>query len=310
MSITKEQIMSVKGRGFLQNRGTECFSGRLVTVAGQFTPHELRALAECAERFGSGEVIFTARLTAEIVGIPFEKIPEAEAFMAERGLKFGGTGAKVRPVTACKGTTCVYGNIDTRALAGVIYDRFYIGMRDVKLPHKFKIGVGGCPNSCMKPSLNDVGIEGCRAFSFDSALCRGCKKCAVAENCPSKAVSVTDGKAVIDEGKCTHCGVCVGKCPFGAVPKEAESVCRVFVGGTWGKTQRMGTLLRRTYSVEEVPAVMEKVMLWYKENGYAKERLGACIDRLGVDALEAAIATSDLLDRKEEILEKPLLERS
>ena len=310
MSITKEQIMSVKGRGFLRNRGTECFSGRLVTVAGQFTPHELRALAECAERFGSGEVIFTARLTAEIVGIPFEKIPEAEAFMAERGLKFGGTGAKVRPVTACKGTTCVYGNIDTRTLAGVIYDKFYVGMREVKLPHKFKIGVGGCPNSCMKPSLNDVGIEGCRAFSFDSALCRGCKKCAVAENCPSKAVAVTAGKAVVDGGKCTHCGVCVGKCPFGAVPKEAASVCRVFVGGTWGKTQRMGTLLSRTYSVEEVPALIEKVMLWYKENGYAKERLGACIDRLGVDALEAALSTNDLLDRKEEILEKPLLERS
>ena len=310
MSITKEQIMSVKGRGFLQNRGTECFSGRLVTVAGQFTPHELRALAECAERFGSGEVIFTARLTAEIVGIPFEKIPEAEAFMAEQGLKFGGTGAKVRPITACKGTTCVYGNIDTRAVAKTIYDKFYVGMRDVKLPHKFKIGVGGCPNSCMKPSLNDVGIEGCRAFSFDSELCRGCKKCLVAEGCPSKAVTVAEGKAVIDGDKCTHCGVCVGKCPFGAVPKEAASVCRVYVGGTWGKTQRMGTLLSQVYAVDEVPAVIEKVMLWYKENGYAKERLGACIDRLGVDALEAALSTNDLLDRKEEILEKPLLERS
>ncbi len=309
MSITKEQIMSVKGRGFLQNRGTECFSGRLVTVAGQFTPHELRALAECAERYGSGEVIFTARLTAEIVGIPFEKIPEAEAFMARQGLKFGGTGAKVRPVTACKGTTCVYGNIDTRALAKTIYDKFYVGMREVKLPHKFKIGVGGCPNSCMKPSLNDVGIEGCRAFSFDSQLCRGCKKCTVAENCPSKAVSVANGKAVIDGDKCTHCGVCVGKCPFGAVPKEAESVCRIFVGGTWGKTQRMGTLLSRTYPVEEVPAVIEKVMLWYKENGYVKERLGAAIDRLGVDALEAALETNDLSDRREEILAKGLLER-
>ncbi len=302
MSITKEQIMSVKGRGFLQNRGTECFSGRLVTVAGQFTPHELRALADCAERFGNGEVIFTARLTAEIVGIPFEQIPAAEAFMAERGLKFGGTGAKVRPVTACKGTTCVYGNIDTRALAKVIYDRFYVGMRDVKLPHKFKIGVGGCPNSCMKPSLNDVGVEGCLAFSFDSKLCRGCKKCLVAEGCPSKAVSMVDGKAVIDPAKCTHCGVCVGKCPFGAVPKTAESVCRIYVGGTWGKTQRIGTLLRSVYAVEEVPAVIEKVMLWYKENGYAKERLGACIDRLGMDALEAAIETDDLLMRKSAIL--------
>jgi len=309
MSMTKDQIASVKGRGFLLNRGTECFSGRVVTVGGLFTPDELRAIAECAEKFGSGKVIFTSRLAAEIVGIPFEKIPEAERFMDEHGLSFGGTGAKVRPVTACKGTTCVYGNIDTQALAKVIYDRFYIGMRDVKLPHKFKIGVGGCPNSCMKPSLNDVGIEGCRQFSFDPEICRGCKKCAVAENCPSKAVSVVDGKAVIDESKCTNCGVCVGKCPFGAVPREAEAVCRIFVGGTWGKKQRMGTRLSGTFKESEIPDVIEKVMLWFKENAYGKERLGAAVDRLGADALEAALATNDLLDRKEEILNAPILER-
>ncbi len=309
MSITKEQVTGVKARGFLRNRGTECFSGRVVTVAGLFSPHELRTIAECAEKFGSGKVIFTSRLAAEIVGIPFEKIPEAESFMAERGLHFGGTGAKVRPITACKGTTCVYGNIDTQALAKVIFDKFYIGMSDVKLPHKFKIGVGGCPNSCMKPSLNDVGIEGARAFAFDSEKCRGCKKCVVAANCPSKAVSVIDGKAFIDPQKCKKCGVCVGKCPFGAVPKEAEAVCRVFVGGTWGKTQRMGTLLSGVYSTEEIPEVIEKVMLWYKENGFAKERLGAAIDRIGIDKLEAAIATDDLIERKEEILAKPIQER-
>lgn len=307
--LTNEQITSVKGRGFLRNRGTDCFSGRIVTVAGLFTPDQLHAIAECSEKYGNGKVIFTARLAAEIVGIPFDKIPEAEAFMAERGLYFGGTGAKVRPITACKGTTCVYGNIDTQALAKVIYDKFYIGMRDVKLPHKFKIGVGGCPNSCMKPSLNDVGVEGCRAFSFDSELCRGCKKCAVAESCPTKAVSIVNGKAVIDTSKCTSCGVCVGKCPFGAVPKEAASVCRIFVGGTWGKTQRMGTLLNSVYSADEVPSVIEKVMLWYKENGYVKERLGATVDRIGTDALEAAIATDDLITRKDDILAKPLLER-
>ena len=307
--LTNEQITSVKGRGFLRNRGTDCFSGRIVTVAGLFTPDQLHAIAECSEKYGNGKVIFTARLAAEIVGIPFDKIPEAEAFMAERGLYFGGTGAKVRPITACKGTTCVYGNIDTQVLAKVIYDKFYIGMRDVKLPHKFKIGVGGCPNSCMKPSLNDVGVEGCRAFSFDSELCRGCKKCAVAESCPTKAVSVVNGKAVIDTSKCTSCGVCVGKCPFGAVPKEAASVCRIFVGGTWGKTQRMGTLLNSVYSADEVPTVIEKVMLWYKENGYVKERLGAAIDRLGADTLEAAINGNDLIDRRDDILAKPLLNR-
>ena len=103
--------------------------------------------------------------------------------------------------------------------------------------------------------------------------------------------------------------MCIGKCPFGAVPKEAESACRIFVGGTWGKTQRMGTRLSSLYACEEIPAVIEKVMLWYKENGYVKERLGATIDRLGTDALEKAIATNDLIERKDEILAKPLLER-
>ena len=307
--LTKEQIMSVKGQGFLRNRGTDCFSGRVVTVAGLFTPDELRSIAECAERFGNGKVIFTARLTAEISGIPFDKIPSAESFMAERGLRFGGTGAKVRPITACKGTTCVYGNIDTQAIAKVIFDKFYIGMNEVKLPHKFKIGVSGCPNSCMKPSLNDVGVEGCRSFSFRGELCRGCKKCLVLESCPSRAVSIEDGKAVVDESKCTKCGVCVGKCPFGAAPKESESACRIFVGGTWGKVRRMGTLLAGVYSVDEIPTVIEKVMLWYKENGYLKERLGAAVDRIGADKLEAALSTDDLLKRKDEILAKPLLER-
>ena len=308
MELTKEQIAGVKGRGFLLNRGTDCFSGRLVAAAGVYTPDALHAIAECAARYGNGKVNFTARLNAEIVGIPYEKIPEAEAFMAEHGLSFGGTGAKIRPIVACKGTTCVYGNIDTQGIAQILHDTFYIGMRDIKLPHKFKIGVGGCPNSCMKPSLNDVGIEGCKTFTFDAALCHGCASCAVAKACPSKAVTVIDGKAVTDESKCTKCGVCVGKCPFGAVPKTAESACRIYVGGTWGKTQRMGTRLSGVYTCKEIPAVIEKVILWYKENGLAKERLGAAIDRIGVDVFEQALASDDLIDRKEEILAAPIKE--
>lgn len=306
MSLTKEQILSVKGQGFLQNRGTECFSGRVVSIGGQFSADALRAVAQCAEQFAQGKVVFTSRLSAEIVGIPYENIPKAKEFLAAHGLFFGGTGPKVRPIVACKGTTCIFGNLDTQALAAVLHEKFYLGMNTVKLPHKFKIGVGGCPNSCMKPSLNDVGIEGCRATSFDAALCRSCKVCAVAQACPSGAISQVDGRAVLDPKKCTRCGVCVGKCPFGAVPKDAAALCRVFVGGTWGKKQRMGTLLCRLYTAEEVPTVVEKVLLWYRENGLPKERLGATVDRLGVDVLEAALADDALLARRDEILAKPL----
>ena len=66
----------------------------------------------------------------------------------------------MRPVVSCKGTTCQYGLIDTFALSEEIHERFYHGYSSVKLPHKFKIAVGGCPNNCVKPDLNDLGIIG------------------------------------------------------------------------------------------------------------------------------------------------------
>ena len=301
--LTKEQIMTVKGQGFLQNRGTENFSGRIVPAGSTFSAADLKTLAELAEKFGNGTVSFTSRLAAEIVGIPYEKIEEARAYAAERGLYFGGTGAKIRPITACKGTTCIYGNYDTQALAKEIHERYYLGWRDVKFPHKIKIGVGGCPNSCMKPSLNDFGVEGHKVPVFDSEVCRGCKKCQVEIHCPSKAAKVVDGKLVIGE-KCRTCGVCTGKCPFEAVAHDTHTQYQIYVGGTWGKDTRMGTALSRLVEAEEIFPLLEKTMLWFKENALPKERLGKAIDRIGVDKMEAALWSDDLLNRKEEILSK------
>lgn len=301
--LTKEQITAVKGKGFLQNRGTECFSGRIVPAGSTFSAEDLRTLSELAEKFGNGKVAFTSRLAAEVVGIPYENIEAAIAYAAERGLYFGGTGAKIRPITACKGTTCVYGNYDTQALAKEIHEKYYIGWGKVKLPHKFKIGVGGCPNSCMKPSLNDFGIEGHKVPVFDAELCRGCKKCQVEQSCPSKAAKVVDGKLVIGEN-CRTCGVCTGKCPFEAVAHHEHVMYQIYVGGTWGKETRMGTALSRLVEEEEIFPLLEKTMLWFKENALPKERLGKAIDRIGVKQMEEALWSDDLLKRKEEILEK------
>ena len=168
MSITKEEVASLKGRGFMRNRGTDNFSGRVVSPGGVYSADDLKAIAQCAETYGNGKVTFTARLSAEIVGIPADKVDAATSFLAEHGLHFGGAGARVRPITSCKGTVCVFGIMDTQALALALHERFYIGMAAVSLPHKFKIGVGGCPNSCMKPSLNDVGIEARMRYNHET----------------------------------------------------------------------------------------------------------------------------------------------
>jgi len=307
--LTNAQITEVKGKGFLLNRGTECFSGRIVPAGSVFSANDLKCVAEIAEKFGSGKVAFTSRLAAEIIGIPYDNIQSAIDYAAEHDLYFGGTGAKIRPVTACKGTTCVYGNFDTQAMAREIYEKYYLGWRDVKLPHKFKIGIGGCPNSCMKPSLNDFGVEGHKVPVYNSDACRGCKVCQVEAKCPSKAAWLVDGKLHIDEEKCRTCGVCTGKCPFKAVEHHDNVMYQIYIGGTWGKETRMGTALSRLVSADEVFPILEKAMLWFKENAYEKERLGKAIDRVGVEALEAAMWSDELLLRKDEILAAEMKKR-
>ena len=308
--VKQADIARVKAMGFLWNRGTEEFSGRVLSGNGVFTAKEMEKIVECAEKYGNGNMTMTSRLTIELPGIAYENIEAAQALVAEAGLQFGGTGAKIRPVTSCKGTTCVYGNFDTQALAQEIHEKYFLGWADVKLPHKFKIAVGGCPNSCMKPSLNDFGIEGHRAPRFDAEKCRGCKKCMVEASCPAKAAKLQDGKLHIDPEICTSCGVCSsGKCPFRAVEVHEDVQYKIFVGGTWGKKTRMGTALSRLVSREEIFPILEKTMLWFKENAYKKERLGAAIDRIGVDKLEEALFSDDLLNRKEEILAADVKER-
>ncbi len=304
MAVSKDNVARVKALGFLRNRGTDLFNGRVVPEGSVFTAEQLAAVAECARIYGNGKVAFTSRQAAEISGIPYEKIDEARAFIQEKtGLDFGGTGAKIRPVTACKGSTCIYGNFDTQGLAQKIHREYYLGWSHVKFPHKFKIGIGGCPNSCMKPSLNDFGVEGHRVPVYDADKCRACKVCQIEVSCPSKAVSRgADGKPVIDQTQCKTCGVCTGKCPFKAFAPETEVQYQIYVGGTWGKTTRMGTKLSRLVKEEEILPIMEKVMLWFKDNAYQKERLGKAIDRIGVDKLEAALFGDELLARKEEIL--------
>ena len=309
--LKAEEIARVKGRGFLLNRGTELFSGRVVSYGGVYTAEQMELVAQCARLYGNGKVIMTSRMAMELVGIPYEKIDQAIEYVESRdpSLRFGGTGAKIRPVVACKGTTCIYGNFDTQALGKKIHEDYYLGWTDVKLPHKFKIGIGGCPNNCAKPSLNDFGVEGHRVPKADLDKCRGCKVCQIEKACPSRAAGVQDGKVSIRAEECRDCGVCTTKCPFGVMDPETETVYRIFVGGTWGKKSRMATVLPGYVTQEEILPTMEKVLLWFKKNAYQKERLGAAIDRVGEAQFLRDMQGDGLLRQKDEILAADLLAR-
>ncbi|OUO34774.1 FAD-dependent oxidoreductase [Olsenella sp. An290] len=301
------EIKRLKGLGCLQDkRYDDVFNIRVITRNGKITVDEQRAVAEAAERFGSGEVTMTTRLTLEIQGVRYEKIDECIAFLQDAGLDAGGTGSKVRPVVSCKGTTCQYGLIDTFDLSEKLHERFYVGYHGVELPHKFKIAVGGCPNMCVKPDLNDLGIVGQRVPQIDLEKCRACKVCQVVKACPMGDAQIgPDGKITIDESACNHCGRCVGACPFGAVT-EGLAGYKVYIGGRWGKKTAHGQALDKLFTTEdEVMDVVERAILFFRDEGQSGERFADTVARLGFDYVQEKLLTAPI--DKDAILGKTVI---
>ena len=288
-TLTPEDIKRVKGMGFLQHAGTNKFNARVITRNGRITTDEAAAIAEAAKLYGDGHMMMTTRLTIEVSGIDYENIPAFQAELAKAGLYTGGTGTKVRPIVSCKGTTCQYGLLDSYGLTNKIHEKFYIGYHGVPLPHKFKICVGGCPNNCAKPGLNDLGVMGQRVPTVDPEKCRGCKKCQVAAACPMKAASVVDGKVQMS-ASCNNCGRCMGKCLFGAV--SYQDGYRITIGGRFGKKCDFGRPLTRLFlSEEEVLTAIEKAICLFRDEGTPGERFADTIARLGFDCVNEKLTS-------------------
>ena len=285
-ALSPEDIKRVKGLGCLQDkRYPDVFNVRIITRNGKISAADQYAIAQAAEKFGSGEVTMTSRLTIEIQGVHYADIDDTIAFLKENNLLTGGTGSLVRPVVSCKGTTCQYGLIDTFGLSDKIHERFYLGYHGVTLPHKFKIAVGGCPNNCVKPDLNDLGIVGQRVPLMNSEVCRGCKKCMVEQNCPIKTAKLSNGKLVIGED-CNNCGRCKDKCPFGVIPEYTNGY-KVYIGGRWGKKFATGRPLDKIFTSEdEVMELVENAILLFRDEGISGERFSDTIERLGFDYVQ------------------------
>ena len=306
LTVSPTDEKRVKALGFLSNKGTDNFSGRIITVNGKITAAQQQCIAEAAEKFGNGNITFTTRLTIEVQGIPYDKIEDFRACIARERLVTGGTGSLVRPVVACKGTTCQYGLLDSFALSEEIHHRFYEGYHTVRLPHKFKIAVGGCPNNCVKPDLNDLGIIGQRIPNLDPDECNGCKKCGVVQACPMGAATLSDGVAEIDKSICNNCGRCVDKCHFDAMDGGTYGY-KIYIGGRWGKKVAQGRALSKVFTdKEEALNVIEKAILLFREQGKTGERFAKTIERLGFENVEAQLLSDDLLQRKQQILDAEL----
>ena len=74
---------------------------------------------------------------------------------------------------------------------------------------------------------------------------------------------------------------------FGAV--GTKKGWTVIAGGHSGRSPRIGDVITKDVSSEELEAIAKKFIAFYKDNGKKKERVSKFIDRVGLDAVKEAV---------------------
>jgi dissimilatory sulfite reductase (desulfoviridin) alpha/beta subunit len=274
---------ALKNGGFMRQIQKNRFSLRLKVVGGSLTARQLAVIAEVAEKYGKGRVHLTSRQGVEI---PFIRLEDADAVkkeLMEGGVSTGVCGPRVPTVTASPGDAiCPSGCIDTYGIASEISERYY----GRELPHKFKFGVTGCRNNCLKAEENDLGIKGGYLIDWDEKACTLCGVCVAA--CRDGAISLDAERLFLDRSKCDNCGRCVKSCPFGAWKGTPGYI--LSFGGTFGNMIAKGE--------QVLPIIQDKKTLFraadatldfFDRHGSPGERLRVAIDRAGWDVFKQAM---------------------
>ena len=277
--MAKTDYAALKKGGFMRQKQKDNFSLRLAVVGGTLTAENLRKIAEVAEKYGDGHVHLTSRQGVEIPFVKLQDIDDVKDSLAEGGCVPGVCGPRVRTVTACQGSEiCPSGNIDTYHIAKELNDRYF----GRELPHKFKFGVTGCQNNCLKAEENDVGIKGAAQVTWKEDACIQCGVCEKA--CREKAITLEDNQVKVDYSKCNFCGRCAKSCPTDAW--DVKEAYLLSFGGTFGNSISKGeSLLPLITSEEQLFRVTDAAIQFFDDYGKAGERFKFTIDRVGKDHL-------------------------
>jgi dissimilatory sulfite reductase (desulfoviridin) alpha/beta subunit len=268
---------ALKAGGFMKQKQKDTFSLRLRVVGGTVTAEQLVVIKQVADQYGKGYIHLTSRQGIEIPFIQLKDIEEVTAALAKGGVVPGVCGPRVRTVTACQGGRCCpSGCIDALEIAELL-DARYFGRQ---LPHKFKFGVTGCQNNCLKAEENDFGVKGAYAVSWKEEDCISCGVCT--KVCRPGALSMEDGKVILDPEKCNHCGRCVKSCPTEAW--EGTSGFLVSFGGTFGNSIQKGTeLLPLIEDTDTLLRVADAAVDFFAYHAKTGERFAKTLDRVGWD---------------------------
>ena len=131
-------------------------------VAGRVGGTRLISAAAAAERAGSRRVRITPMQKLVVLDVPDDRVEELIAELDAIGLPARPTPWR-RATMACTGDEyCKYGIVETKRRAARLIDELEERLADVQdtLESPISIHLNGCPNSCARIQVADIGLKG------------------------------------------------------------------------------------------------------------------------------------------------------
>jgi sulfite reductase (ferredoxin) len=127
-------------------------------LRGRITPDQMRAAADLADVFASGELRTTPAQSLLIVNVPERNVEALGKGLDGIGLPIEASSFR-RGIITCTGTEfCRLAITETKTFA-----RWLVEELEDRVPgfeQHLKLHVTGCPNSCGQHWISDIGIEG------------------------------------------------------------------------------------------------------------------------------------------------------
>ncbi|OBA79421.1 sulfite reductase [Mycobacterium sp. 1164966.3] len=131
-------------------------------IAGRVSGTILSAVADLAERAGSNRIRFTPYQKLVVLDIPDDKLEETIAGLEKLGLQSRPSHWR-RNLMACTGIEfCKLSFAETRGRAQVLAPELERRLEDINatLDVPITVNINGCPNSCARIQVADIGFKG------------------------------------------------------------------------------------------------------------------------------------------------------
>lgn len=264
-----------------------------------YTADALRELMDIWEKYGScltnfhgstGDAVFLGTKTSELEDIFTE--------LSEKGWDLGGSGSDVRTPSCCVGPArCECACYDTLALTYDLTMSYQDEIHRPFFPYKWKFKMAGCPNDCVASiARSDFSIIG--TWKDDIQMDTEAVKEYVAKadfniqkfvvnKCPSKCMS-WDGKELeIDNRNCVKCMHCINVMPKAlSTGKEKGATLLIGAKAPIVEGAQLASVIVPFMEMkppyQELKDLLTTIWEFWDEHGVARERIGECIQRIGL----------------------------